>query len=487
MKTNFLHWEGKFLLADTSSDLLRAIKRIYPERMSDFIHVTTLGQFEEEIMEKKNDYKAIFLAPSFYEKNQLMGLELCHEFALVVPIYLFQDLQIKNSQMEIHIKELGIQQLLKSNEELFEIIKAIDINQELYHTWSMENQNISALDMPLENEEGFIAVKSEALFSGANCIYDLYVRLKSGKFLKISKSGDRVDFARLESYLFKGVSHFFILKDDQTSFMSNAYKLAQKIILKSRMIEAMEHHHTLKAGMETIEFLINNGLSSEPIDFVKNYINNVEDLLNSVKQTDPILGKLLTYSKLFEHSVSVAIIAGLLGRKRGLKSKQLVSTLGLACMLHDVGIYHQNEYNLGRPGRTQNTIIIDNMISESEIELALHLGDSVTTDTKHLAQIYTLHPTKGAKLVQNYPEFGPILDEIISQHHERPDGSGFPNGLIQDEISPLAIILGMSDEFVKFIQLRGGQQVSREVLFAYIDEMKGFPPDIRFDLKSIFA
>lgn len=45
------------------------------------------------------------------------------------------------------------------------------------------------------------------------------------------------------------------------------------------------------------------------------------------------------------------------------------------------------------------------------------------------------------------PFFGDKVKNIVIQHHERVDGSGYPNGLKGEEISPEAQVLMIADVF----------------------------------------
>jgi len=56
------------------------------------------------------------------------------------------------------------------------------------------------------------------------------------------------------------------------------------------------------------------------------------------------------------------------------------------------------------------------------------------------------HPTIGTELCANLHSLEPVLP-IVGQHHERLDGSGYPNGLKGDQISPLAQVMAIVDVF----------------------------------------
>jgi HD-GYP domain-containing protein (c-di-GMP phosphodiesterase class II) len=54
------------------------------------------------------------------------------------------------------------------------------------------------------------------------------------------------------------------------------------------------------------------------------------------------------------------------------------------------------------------------------------------------------HPEIGYTILKDIPFAWPIA-EIVRQHHEKLDGSGYPRGLKGDEILPEAKILAVAD------------------------------------------
>ena len=59
---------------------------------------------------------------------------------------------------------------------------------------------------------------------------------------------------------------------------------------------------------------------------------------------------------------------------------------------------------------------------------------------------YQMHPALGQKILSKITQFNNI-GKIISQHHERLDGSGFPNHLLGKEILPGAAIIAVVDTY----------------------------------------
>lgn len=92
--------------------------------------------------------------------------------------------------------------------------------------------------------------------------------------------------------------------------------------------------------------------------------------------------------------------------------------LRIGTPLHDIGKIGINDAILRKPGK----------LTPSEYE-----------------QMKT-HTLKGAAIIESIPHFASLLP-IIRHHHERWDGSGYPDKLSHDQISPLARIVAVADAF----------------------------------------
>ena len=115
------------------------------------------------------------------------------------------------------------------------------------------------------------------------------------------------------------------------------------------------------------------------------------------------------------HSERVAGIAMALGHSMGL-SQNRIETLRVAGNLHDIGKLSVPGEILNKPGR----------LTPEEYE-----------------QVKS-HPETGFDILKDIPFHGPVA-EIVLQHHERYDGTGYPRGLKRDEAMLEARILAVAD------------------------------------------
>jgi HD-GYP domain-containing protein (c-di-GMP phosphodiesterase class II) len=111
----------------------------------------------------------------------------------------------------------------------------------------------------------------------------------------------------------------------------------------------------------------------------------------------------------------VARIAMALGHSMGLSQKR-VEILRVAGNLHDIGKISVPGEILNKPGRLT---------------------------PEEFAQV-KIHPETGFDILKDIPFHGPVA-EIVLQHHERYDGTGYPRGLKRDEILLEARILSVAD------------------------------------------
>lgn len=91
------------------------------------------------------------------------------------------------------------------------------------------------------------------------------------------------------------------------------------------------------------------------------------------------------------------------------------------------------------------------------------------------------HPVKGVRLLQAIGIQDKIWLKSLLQHHERGDGSGYPEGLSLEAICPGARILAIADHYIyKVTSHRSRQPLTFEMIFDQSFSDKGFAWDNRY-------
>ena len=124
------------------------------------------------------------------------------------------------------------------------------------------------------------------------------------------------------------------------------------------------------------------------------------------------------------HSERVSALAAAIAEEMGLPDKD-VERIRIAGLFHDIGKVGVPDAVLLKPGKL----------------------------TKEEFEEIKQHPVDGEKILASYAPFKEMLP-IVRQHHERYNGSGYPDGLIGDEISLGARITAVADCFDAMISNR---------------------------------
>ena len=124
-----------------------------------------------------------------------------------------------------------------------------------------------------------------------------------------------------------------------------------------------------------------------------------------------------------EHAVEVARLSRLVGMELGLNEDDL-EWLVHGALLHDVG----------------------------KISVADEILEKLGPLTEEEWKVVKRHPEVGARMIEPLEFLSGALP-VIRHHHERPDGSGYPDGLQGDEIPLGACIVAAVDAYD--VMLRG--------------------------------
>jgi HD-GYP domain-containing protein (c-di-GMP phosphodiesterase class II) len=143
------------------------------------------------------------------------------------------------------------------------------------------------------------------------------------------------------------------------------------------------------------------------IDNVCHNLHEFDEMIQKVMRKD-----VYTY----EHHNRLHGYSFKIGKKLNL-NKHTMEKLTFAALFHDIGKINVPDYILQKPGT----------LSEDEFDYI------------------RMHPTAGKEIISEF--YTKDIGDIIAQHHERIDGSGYPLGLKNNEILWEAKVIAVTDSF----------------------------------------
>mgnify|MGYP001396212458 CR=1 FL=1 len=183
------------------------------------------------------------------------------------------------------------------------------------------------------------------------------------------------------------------------------------------------YEDTVKGFKSLFEQAINEGIIEEQA--VKETFQPLVD--NFQMERDVVSMLLLLNTKddyTYQHSVQVGMLSFYLASWLGYSQEESVE-IGQAGFLHDIGKCRIDSAILNKPDR----------LTDEEFA------------------VIKRHPQYGHDIIKNSMD-NEIAAIVAAQHHERNDGSGYPLGLKNDQIHPIAKIVAVVDVYSAMISMR---------------------------------
>lgn len=155
---------------------------------------------------------------------------------------------------------------------------------------------------------------------------------------------------------------------------------------------------------------------------IDEYQEDVDPLLDSIERNNSASASLTVLAQsdryLFTHSLNTAILSAILGRYIGL-SRESVKELSIAAML----------MNIGQVWMSQKLFKKNGKLSSNEFSLIKN------------------HPGSGCEYLAKQKDIPENIIKAVMHHHEKYDGSGYPNGIAGNDISQYARIISICDSY----------------------------------------
>ncbi|MBA2356756.1 MAG: HD domain-containing protein [Acidobacteria bacterium] len=135
------------------------------------------------------------------------------------------------------------------------------------------------------------------------------------------------------------------------------------------------------------------------------------------------------------HSMNVSVFATGLAHAAGVRNANDLRDLALGALLHDIG--------------------------KSELPRDLIIKPGAYTDDE-MALMRT-HVTRGEQILQQDTRIGPLGMMVVSQHHERLTGDGYPRGLDASQMHLFGRIAGIADVYDAMTSDRSYQRAMKPV------------------------
>lgn len=228
------------------------------------------------------------------------------------------------------------------------------------------------------------------------------------------KLTDRM-ITRLEFYSIDAIN---VKKENEEVTPSHSKTYSKKIVSSPEFQQFREtFFENIEYFQNSINMVINRISPIDTYSLLTNTVNLLSDNMTTIGVFDMLHNMRESDDVTYHHSMSVAIICNIFGKWLGY-SKEDIDVLTLCGLLHDIGKILLPDGIISKPDR----------LSVSEYE------------------IVKTHPFQGYNVIKD-DDIDDRIKKAILQHHERCDGSGYPNHLTSNEIDNFAKIVAIADAY----------------------------------------
>lgn len=333
-----------------------------------------------------------------------------------------QSFQMPSDFFAVHKGNNSIQRPLNPNEFRDVIGNTLKVIHEIMlQTSAVEIKREDCLPIKIRNFYRFKQIP-----------YDVYLELSAIKFVRIINRNEEFSTALIQKFIKKKVKFFYLEKEEHLKFLERLIQSlmrifktphlsAENVFLAQSSACSVIHEHVRTIGI-TNKVII---LSKQVIEATIRIYSEINDLKELLKFF-PFEGK-----DMAEQSVLTGYVSSALLNKMGWNSDMSHRKLGLAALLHD--------------GLLSN----DDLLKITSID-----DPNLSMFTEDEREEYRTHPTRAAEVALDFQGFSDT-DFIIAQHHELPSGKGFPQGLNSTQLTSLACIFILANNFVGELSQRG--------------------------------
>lgn len=291
---------------------------------------------------------------------------------------------------------------------------------------------------PYLNEEEYCRIDIDflAILDGIN--KNLFIRIGNDKYIKIFHEDDTTNILDIKKYKEKGI-HYLYLHRDTAMWVINQIQKQINIFLK-----ANNFRFVLRGASDTPEKRFEQKIlriddevhvDDEFKKTIDQAVERIRSLVAKEQRIDHILKMLQEHKDgyaFFTQKINlVSVISCVLAKQLDWISKTTMDKLVYASVLCDITLAVRPE------------LLKIRTLEEFEM-----MKSSLSEEDQ---KIFLSHPKDAAGLIKRYFTNAPTDTDVLAyQHHEQPDGLGFPLKLRAEKISPLSALFIVANDFAYY-------------------------------------
>jgi HD-GYP domain-containing protein (c-di-GMP phosphodiesterase class II) len=416
----------KILLSDPNQDWILKTREFFKD-LNYQVEVSLNGK-DTQLKLYRDRYFALLMNYSIQDHSAKQVLHFVKKNYPQLKVILYIEdpkLALESGDTDEELLKLGASEIMKMPFERSELHQKLEGQQDAISLLSNKplKEGVSdevEVDSP---DEDYIAIKINEFFSSKAVLFDVFIRLRANRFVKILHAGDTFSKDRILNYKDKkGVEYLYFHQKDRKKFVQFNALIAKKMVANQLIATNTKVTQLKNVTSQYIDEVHCEGLKPQVVEQGKDICDTVFDLVEKDKDLFRFLKEFQTLdASAYSHSFLVTLYATSITKQFDWESAQTLQAMAMACLFHDIGkLSLPKDLLMKRPEDKE----------DNEREL------------------YQSHPILGFEMVSNNKMINNTVKQVILQHHETYDGTGFPYGIKGSKILMMANIVCLVDDFI---------------------------------------
>lgn len=298
------------------------------------------------------------------------------------------------------------------------------------------------------SEAEFLSVPMSSLIHRKVSLSDLFIRLPSDRMVKVAHKGGAIDVERIGRLSEKNVQVLYVHRNDFANVVSDLVRGAEGLAQLDQVPTDMKIAKFFNIAETVYAELLKLPISDESLGRAIRLSQEISTSLREKPDFSKVVKSIVGMGDEFsKHSLGSVVMSNLLVTQLEWSSPKLLAPITLGSFFHDIGL------------------------KELPTELWFKNPIEMTHDERTL---WETHPAIGVKLLSSMSFITPDVLRIVQEHHELPNGTGFPTKIRLERIFPMAKVVSMGNMLAHdLFDAQNGQPFSLENMLQKIEHAYG--------------
>ncbi|MGZ3740431.1 MAG: HD-GYP domain-containing protein [Bdellovibrionota bacterium] len=284
---------------------------------------------------------------------------------------------------------------------------------------------------------------------------DFFLRMAPDRYCLRFRKEDGLDRAALDHYKKQGTAEYLYVRKEALDGWVEGRNGEIDALLNESSQPTESTRQVAEDNLEIVHNVVSQlGFTPKVEELAKKTVALTLKALGSSPQLSDILRKMQLQEGKYisSHSLMLAELSCALAHRLTWSSAPTFLKLTVASFLHDLHLP-------------------TNRLARMRILADITEANGFTAADLHA---FKTHPIQAAEYSRQLRQLPADVDTIVLQHHEQPDGTGFPRGLYHHQISPLACVFIVAQDLLDhYLTLSASGQLKPDLFQSFLEQREG--------------